>query len=94
MIVKRSVTQSIAKALSAIVLLSLLTTGLALVTLLSSQRDAEAINLAGSLRMQSYRMAWDASRQPQNLAHHFALYQQTLDAPVLQKLEGQAARSR
>lgn len=65
MIVKRSVTQSIAQALSAIVLLSLLTTGLALVTLLSSQRDAEAINLAGSLRMQSYRMAWDASRQPQ-----------------------------
>ena len=87
MIVKRSVTQSIAQALSAIVLLSLLTTGLALVTLLSSQRDAEAINLAGSLRMQSYRMAWDASRQPQNLAHHLARYQQTLDAPVLQKLD-------
>lgn len=87
MIVKRSVTQSIAQALSAIVLLSLLTTGLALVTLLSSQRDAEAINLAGSLRMQSYRLAWDASRQPQNLAHHLARYQQTLDAPVLQKLD-------
>lgn len=87
MIVKRSVTQSIAQALSAIVLLSLLTTGLALVTLLSSQRDAEAINLAGSLRMQSYRMAWDASRQPQNLPVHLARYQQTLDAPVLQKLD-------
>lgn len=87
MIVKRSVTQSIAQALSAIVLLSLLTTGLALVTLLSSQRDAEAINLAGSLRMQSYRMAWDASRQPQNLPDHLARYQETLDAPVLQKLK-------
>ncbi|WP_313655502.1 nitrate/nitrite two-component system sensor histidine kinase NarQ [Pantoea sp.] len=87
MIVKRSVTQSIAQALIAIVLLSLLTTGLALITLLSSQRDAEAINLAGSLRMQSYRMAWDASRQPQNLPDHLVRYQQTLDAPVLQKLD-------
>lgn len=87
MIVKRSVTQSIAQALSAIVLLSLLTTGLALVTLFSSQRDAEAINLAGSLRMQSYRMAWDASRQPQQLVPHLKLFQQTLDSPVLQKLD-------
>jgi len=86
-IVKRSVTHSIAQALSAIVLLSLLTTGLALITLFSSQRDAEAINLAGSLRMQSYRMAWDASSQPQQLAQHLVLFQQTLDAPVLQKLD-------
>ncbi|ORM59129.1 two-component system sensor histidine kinase NarQ [Pantoea brenneri] len=87
MIVKRSVTHSIAQALSAIVLLSLLTTGLALVTLFSSQRDAEAINLAGSLRMQSYRMAWDASSQPQQLPQHLVLFRQTLDAPVLQKLD-------
>ena len=78
MIVKRSVTQSIAQALSAIVLLSLLTTGLALVTLLSSQRDAEAINLAGSLRMQSYRMAWASSRHPLNLAHHLLRLEETM----------------
>jgi two-component system nitrate/nitrite sensor histidine kinase NarQ len=50
-IVKRSVTRSIAQALSAIVLLSLLTTGLALVTLFSSQRDAEAINLAANAEL-------------------------------------------
>ncbi len=52
MIVKRSVTRSIALSLTWIVLLALLTTGLALLTLSSSLRDAEAINLAGSLRMQ------------------------------------------
>ncbi|MCZ4060504.1 nitrate/nitrite two-component system sensor histidine kinase NarQ [Pantoea sp. LMR881] len=87
MIVKRSVTRSIAQALSAIVLLSLLSTGLALVTLSSSLRDAEAINLAGSLRMQSYRLAWDATRESHQLAQHLMLYQQTLDAPVLQNLD-------
>lgn len=87
MIVKRSVTRSIAQALTAIVLLSLLSTGLALITLSSSLRDAEAINLAGSLRMQSYRLAWDATREPQQLAHHLTLYQQTLDAPALHNLD-------
>nr|MBA2817120.1 nitrate/nitrite sensor protein NarQ [Candidatus Pantoea persica] len=62
-IVKRSVTRSIAQALSAIVLL-------ALMTLSSSLRDAEAISLANSLRMQSYRLAWDSTSAPQQLRRH------------------------
>lgn len=86
MFVKRSVTHSIAQALIAIVLLSLLSTGLALITLFSSLRDAEVINLAGSLRMQSYRLAWDAAHEPQQLVSHLAQYQQTLDAPALKNL--------
>jgi nitrate/nitrite-specific signal transduction histidine kinase len=30
----------------------------------SSQRDAEAINIAGSLRMQSYRLGYEMQRKP------------------------------
>lgn len=87
MIVKRSVTRSIAQALSAIVLLALLTTGLALMTLSSSLRDAEAINLAGSLRMQSYRLAWDSTSDPQQLRQHLQEYQETLDKTALRDLD-------
>ena len=87
MIVKRPVTRTIARALSAIVLLSLLTTGLALLTLSSSLRDAEAVNVAGSLRMQIYRLAWDTTRDPQQLAQHIQIYQNTLSSPALQHLE-------
>ncbi|MXP55224.1 nitrate/nitrite two-component system sensor histidine kinase NarQ [Pantoea sp. Seng] len=87
MIVKRPVTRTMARALSAIVLLSLLTTGLALLTLSSSLRDAEAVNVAGSLRMQIYRLAWDSTRDPQQLAQHIQIYQQTLSSPALQHLE-------
>ncbi|WP_277269843.1 type IV pili methyl-accepting chemotaxis transducer N-terminal domain-containing protein, partial [Pantoea septica] len=87
MIVKRSVTRSIAQALSAIVLLALLTTGLALMTLSSSLRDAEAINLAGSLRMQSYRLAWDSASAPQQLRQHLLEYEETLNKPALRDLD-------
>jgi len=76
-----------ARALSAIVLLSLLTTGLALLTLSSSLRDAEAVNVAGSLRMQIYRLAWDTTRDPQQLTQHIQIYQKTLSSPALQHLE-------
>lgn len=86
-IVKRSVTRSIAQALSAIVLLALLTTGLALMTLSSSLRDAEAINLAGSLRMQSYRLAWDSTSAPQQLSRHLQEYEETLNKPALRDLD-------
>lgn len=85
-IAKRSVTVSIARALICIVLLSLLSTSLALLTLSGSLRDAEAVNVAGSLRMQSYRLAWDATSDPQLLSQHLQYYQQTLNAPALQHL--------
>jgi two-component system nitrate/nitrite sensor histidine kinase NarQ len=39
-----------------------LTSTVALLTLASSQRDAEAINIAGSLRMQSYRLGYEMQR--------------------------------
>jgi two-component system nitrate/nitrite sensor histidine kinase NarQ len=40
----------------------------ALLTLASSQRDAEAINIAGSLRMQSYRLGYEMQRNSPSLA--------------------------
>lgn len=85
--VKRSVTHSIARILLAIVLLSVLSSGLALLTLSGSLRDAEAINLAGSLRMQSYRMAWDNAAHSSQLAQDISHYQQTLYAPALRSLD-------
>lgn len=84
---KRSVTGSLARALFAIALLSVLSTGLALLTLSTSLRDAEAVNIAGSLRMQSYRLAWDAASQRSELPKDIAAYQQSVQAPPLKALD-------
>jgi len=87
LLVKRSVTSSLAKALFCIVILSVLSTGLALTTVADSLRDAEAVNIAGSLRMQSYRLAYDLTRSAPELEQHLLQYQQSLQAPALQKLD-------
>ena len=79
-------TGSLARALFGIVILSVLATGLALTTVAGSQSDAEAINIAGSLRMQSYRLAFDLERQSPELELHLQQYRQSLQAPALQKL--------
>lgn len=84
---KRSVTSSIARALAGIVILSVLSTSLALLTLSGSLRDAEMINFAGSLRMQIYRLAWDLDTRSPELEAHLHYYQQSLNAPVLQHLD-------
>ncbi|HAZ54596.1 MAG TPA: hypothetical protein DCY50_06205, partial [Franconibacter helveticus] len=84
MIVKRPVSASLARAFLCIILLSLLSTGVALLTLASSLRDAEAVNIAGSLRMQSYRLGYDLQTNDPQLAAHRQLYAQTLDSPVFQ----------
>lgn len=87
MLVKRSVTGSLARALLIIVILSILSTGLALTTVAGSQSDAEAINTAGSLRMQSYRLAYNLDNRDSELKTHLQLYQQLLQAPALLKLD-------
>lgn len=69
-----------------IVLLSILSTGIALLTLASSLRDAEAINIAGSLRMQSYRPGYDLQSGSPQLNAHRQLFQQALHSPVLTNL--------
>lgn len=84
-IVKRPVSASLARAFY-IVLLSILSTGIALLTLASSLRDAEAINIAGSLRMQSYRPGYDLQSGSPQLNAHRQLFQQALHSPVLTNL--------
>lgn len=86
MTVKRPVSRSLARAFFSIIMLSVLTSAIALLTLASSQRDAEAINIAGSLRMQSYRLGYEMQRTSPSLAEHRAVWQQTLSAPALQKI--------
>lgn len=86
MTVKRPVSGSLAWAFFSIIALSVLTSTVALLTLASSQRDAEAINIAGSLRMQSYRLGYEMQRNSPSLAAHRDSWQRTLSAPALQKL--------
>lgn len=85
--VKRPVSTSLARAFFYIALLSFLTTGIALLTLASGLRDAEAINVAGSMRMQSYRMGYDLQGDRAELASHRRLYAQTLDSLVFHLLD-------
>ncbi|WP_337263456.1 MULTISPECIES: nitrate/nitrite two-component system sensor histidine kinase NarQ [unclassified Serratia (in: enterobacteria)] len=87
MFVKRSVTSSMAKALVGILILSVLSTGLALTTLVDSLRDAEAVNIAGSLRMQSYRLAYKLTSGSNQIDGLLVQYQQSLLAPALLKLD-------
>ncbi|MFZ1871798.1 MAG: nitrate/nitrite two-component system sensor histidine kinase NarQ [Chania sp.] len=87
MLVKRSVIGSMAKALIGIVILSVLSTGLALTTVADSLRDAEAVNIAGSLRMQSYRLAYELTNGSGEVNEHLLQYQQSLLAPALLKLD-------
>jgi two-component system nitrate/nitrite sensor histidine kinase NarQ len=49
-------------------------------------RDAEAVNIAGSLRMQSYRLGYDLERGSAELNAHRQIYQQSLNSPVLRTL--------
>jgi len=86
-IVKRSVSTSLARAFFYIVLLSLLSTGIAMLTLASSLRDAEAVNVAGSLRMQSYRLGYDLQGDRRELDKHLEQYAQSLRSPALLKTE-------
>lgn len=81
--VQSSVWASLARAFLFIVLLSLISTGAAILTLASSQRDAEAINVAGSLRMQSYRLGYDLQNDRANIEQHLAHYNQTLGSKAL-----------
>jgi two-component system nitrate/nitrite sensor histidine kinase NarQ len=81
------VTGSLAKALIGIVILSVLSTGLALTTVADSLQDAEAVNIAGSLRMQSYRLAYELTNNSGELNEHLLQYQQSLLAPALLKLD-------
>lgn len=76
--VKNSVTRTIASAMMLILLLSVATTGFAIFTLASSLNDAEAVNVSGSMRMQSYRLAHDIQSESVDYSSHIDLFEQSI----------------
>ena len=82
-----SVTTTIARSMFFILLLSITTGGGAIFTLFSSLDDAGAINVAGSLRMQSYRLAYDIETGSQQFSQHLASYQTSIDAASLKSID-------
>ncbi|MDV6252413.1 nitrate/nitrite two-component system sensor histidine kinase NarQ [Vibrio sp. EA2] len=85
--VKKSVTGTIATAMLGILLLSVATTGFAIFTLASSLNDAEAVNVAGSMRMQSYRLANDIQIKSNDYAAHIDAFERSIYSPSMQALQ-------
>ncbi|WP_225874349.1 nitrate/nitrite two-component system sensor histidine kinase NarQ [Vibrio algicola] len=84
----RPIARSIAKGLFYILFLVVLTTSTALLTLSYSLRDAEIVNVAGSLRMQSYRLAYDLTTDSSQLNQHIELFDQSLHSSAMKSLHG------
>ncbi len=87
-IVKNSVTSTVAKALGLILALSLATTSFAIITLASSLNDAEAVNVAGSMRMQSYRLAHDIQSASTDYTDHIVMFERSIYSPSMKALQG------
>ncbi|MDN3660997.1 nitrate/nitrite two-component system sensor histidine kinase NarQ [Vibrio agarivorans] len=84
---KKSVTKNIVYAMSLIVLLSVATTSFAIYTLTSSLNDAEAVNVSGSMRMQSYRLAHDIQIQSSDFEFHIQQFEQSIFSESMQSLD-------
>ncbi|WP_028025416.1 nitrate/nitrite two-component system sensor histidine kinase NarQ [Enterovibrio calviensis] len=91
--VKRSVTTTVARSLVVILLLAVIITGFSIISLASSLNDAAAINTAGSLRMQSYRVAYDIVVDSPLLPEHVQSFEYSLLSPELQVLDNPAVPS-
>ncbi|MCL9783212.1 nitrate/nitrite two-component system sensor histidine kinase NarQ [Vibrio sp. S4M6] len=73
--------------MSIVVILSLLITSFSMITLLTSVNDAEAVNVAGSMRMQSYRLAHDIHTNSADFSNHVALLDKSFHSPAMQALD-------
>ncbi|GMQ48955.1 nitrate/nitrite two-component system sensor histidine kinase NarQ [Vibrio sp. 10N] len=83
----KSVTGTIAKAMILILLLSLMTTNFAILTLASSLNDAEAVNVSGSMRMQSYRLANDIQIDSPQYQSHVEQFERSLYSSSMKALQ-------
>ncbi|EOD78533.1 Nitrate/nitrite sensor protein [Grimontia indica] len=81
--VKQSVTTIVARSLIGILFLAVIITGFAIFTFASSLNDAAAINTSGSLRMQSYRIAYDIVLDSPRLPEHIESFEASLLSPEL-----------
>ncbi|EGU38257.1 nitrate/nitrite sensor protein NarQ [Vibrio ichthyoenteri ATCC 700023] len=70
-----------------IVLLSVGTIGYAFVLLASSLNDAEAVNVAGSMRMQSYRLANDIQSHSSDYSSHIYLFERSIYSSSMMALQ-------
>jgi two-component system nitrate/nitrite sensor histidine kinase NarQ len=86
--VKNSVTRTVAKAMGLILALSVATTSFAIITLASSLNDAEAVNVAGSMRMQSYRLAHDIQISSVDYTQHIEMFEHSIYSPSMKALQG------
>lgn len=84
---KYSVLTRVAKYLIGIIFLASGCITLVFSILLSSQNDAEAINLAGSLRMQAYRLIYQVEHEPTTLQQNLQQYNQTLANDILKRVQ-------
>lgn len=84
---KNSVTRTVAKAMGLILALSVATTSFAIITLASSLNDAEAVNVSGSMRMQSYRLAHDIHAHSVDYAEHIEMFERSIYAPSMKALQ-------
>lgn len=72
---KRSVSTRIAKYLFIILIVAGVISSLSLAIISSNKYDAEAINISGSLRMQSYRLLYEMRTQPESIENNLRRYQ-------------------
>ncbi|MFB9214196.1 nitrate/nitrite two-component system sensor histidine kinase NarQ [Vibrio sinaloensis] len=86
--VKNSVTKTVAKAMGLILALSVATTSFAIITLASSLNDAEAVNVSGSMRMQSYRLAHDIQTRSVDYSAHIEMFERSIYSPSMKALQG------
>lgn len=87
--VKHSVSSRIANYLVIVVIFVTLIASLSLTIIASNLSYAEAINVSGSLRMQSYRLLHQLEKEPQMVKVNLHQYQISLHSPPLMNLKHQ-----
>lgn len=86
----QSLTKVIARAIVFVALTFFITIGTTIFALYSSFDDAGAINVAGSLRMQSFRLAYDLTTNSKQLDLHLKQFDDSIHSEHLKSLENLA----
>lgn len=83
---KHSIARRIAYYFVIMIGFASLISGISLGIMWSNQSDAELINLSGSLRMQSYRLAYEMEHHPETVPQRLIEYRKTLNLPTLSSI--------
>ncbi len=86
---KTSVSSSVSNYLLAVIGFVSIIAAVAFAIMDSNRSDAEVINVAGSLRMQSYRILHELQYEPEQVKKHLIEYRKTLHASSLRKIDQQ-----